>query len=513
MSDRYPNANFDSQADGESEEEGFDFDALKEKIGFVLRAPRRRPKLAIVVFLLIAVLGVTISITMPRTYNAQVKLLAQRSNVMTPILDPGHSGGDESPTKNVAEVILRRDNLIALVKQANLLDRFYASRSPALKLKDYLMSFISEPMTEEDKLHGLVATLEKKLTVVTDDSSITISVDWADAEMAYELVAIVQNNFLDAKYDSTVSMITDAIAILTEHSKTEAAQVDQALDEVARVQAAKNQAAIEAGQRAVVPPPVAAPGVRRAYNPQPRPAIVATAPDADLMKQLEDTRHQIKSIEDERARQLDTVRQQLAQAQLTFTPLHPTVQALQQKVDALKEPPSELVQLHAEERALMAKIAPTATPTTTQATPQQNAPQQAAPVAATPSTPEPVRPIILPSNNEEDGPSRLARSKLESAIYNYQEVMSRIDAAKLRLDINRAQFKYRYSVITPPEVPKKPKKPITTMIGIGSVVGALLLAFLVAGGADMAAGRVIEPWQVRRQLKIEVLGEFEPPKS
>jgi hypothetical protein len=242
------------------------------------------------------------------------------------------------------------------------------------------------------------------------------------------------------------------------------------------------------------------------------------------MKALEEKRRQIKSLEDDRARQLEALRQQLAQAQLTLTPLHPTVQALQQKVDALNQPSPELTQLHADERALMSQIAPAAVAPAPAAT--ANGGNAAAPTAprgagggggTTTATITPAAAAAAAANLpgqqpwDDDGPTRLARSKLESAIHQYQDVQGRIDAAKIELEISRTAFKYRYSVITPPEVPRKPKKPITTLVGIGSVVGAAIFALLLATLKDMAAGRVVEAWQVRRRLKIEVLGEFEPP--
>ena len=104
-----------------------------------------------------------------------------------------------------------------------------------------------------------------------------------------------------------------------------------------------------------------------------------------------------------------------------------------------------------------------------------------------------------------------ARERLEAAIYRYQDVMARIDAAKLELDISRTEFRYRYSVITPAEVPRGPTRPIGMIVGVASLVGAMLAALLGAAGADLVEGRILEPWQLRRRFKIEVLGEFEPP--
>jgi hypothetical protein len=42
-------------------------------------------------------------------------------------------------------------------------------------------------------------------------------------------------------------------------------------------------------------------------------------------------------------------------------------------------------------------------------------------------------------------------------------------------------------------------------------LGGLLLALVLAAGADSWSGRVLEEWQVPRRLKLEILGEFHLP--
>ena len=91
--------------------------------------------------------------------------------------------------------------------------------------------------------------------------------------------------------------------------------------------------------------------------------------------------------------------------------------------------------------------------------------------------------------------------------------MARVDEAKEELDFTRAAYKYRYSVFTPAEVPKKPKKPTALLVGAGSVLAAALLAILLAAASDMATGLVVESWQVRRQLKIEILASSTGPRD
>jgi len=76
-----PNVGVDA-ASPEAESEGIDLDQIRELTGFVLRATRRHPKLATATFVTVAALGLTVSATMPRTYSAQVKLLAQRGSAI-----------------------------------------------------------------------------------------------------------------------------------------------------------------------------------------------------------------------------------------------------------------------------------------------------------------------------------------------------------------------------------------------------------------------------------------------
>lgn len=492
------------EADGaeQGEDEGLDVEALKETLGFVLRSPRRRPRLAATTFVLVAAFGLTIAAALPRTYNAEVKLLAQRTSVIRALSSSNKDvGAADNPTKNVADMIMRHENLVALVKQADLVDRFYATRPPMLRFKDDVVAWMGGPRSEQDKLRGVVGTLEKRLTVTTDEATVVISVDWPEPQMAYELVTLVQKNFLEARYDSDVAVITDSIAVLQEHAKSEATQVDAAIEAYQRVSA--EQAGKVALLRAPAPPVGAA---SRARPPATNSAVPSSLVDPELAKSLEEKRREIRAIESERQRQLDGLKQQLAQAQLTLTPMHPAVIAVQQKIDALAVPNPELARLKDEERGLMAQIAPTFS-----APPSAPQPLGASPPAAgaPPGTAAP--PPLPQSFFGEDGPTQLAHSKLEAAIRSYENAMERVDAANVELDITRTAFKYRYTVVTPAELPSGPKKAMGPLVGIASVLGAALLALLVAALADLAAGRVLESWQVRRRLKIEVLGELEMP--
>jgi hypothetical protein len=487
---RDPNQGMAQDPAAEGEDEGIDLERVKEIVGFVLRAPRRRPVLAAAAFVVVAALGITASITMPRTYEAQVKLLAQTNLVVPALSNPYRTvpRDADNPTKNLADQILRRDNLVSLAKETDLPHRYYATRSSALKLKD---SILGGSLSDDDKLDIVVATLERNVSVIVEDNNVIIRVDWYDKRLTYDLVTTIQKNFQSARYDSDVAMIADAISVLEEHEKTEAEAVDAALEEYRKF----------AVKPPPVKPPTGAPTMTMVRVPRPAAAAVPMGiVDPDLSAELEAKRQQIRALEADRQRKLDAVRGQLAQAQLTLTPQHPTVIALQQQLDALSIPDPSLAQLKADERALMATIAPPVAPSASRS-----------PVVMVPvpggggEVPAPL-PVLRP---DEDPSAQLSRAKLDSAIHRYQDAVSRLDSANMELEIARAAFKYRYTVVTPAEVPRGPKKATARTVGIASVIGAILLAFLLAAGADMGSGRVLEVWQVRRRLKIEVLGEID----
>jgi uncharacterized protein involved in exopolysaccharide biosynthesis len=483
----------------ESEEEGFDLEGAKQLFGLAWRAPGRHPVLAFGAFLVVFGLGLTVAVTMPRSYNSTARLLSQKTAMLPALGNPNLTlrEGDFAPTKDIADVIRRRENIIQVVKDTNLVERFYATRSPALRFKDKVFASVFAPLTDDERGRDVVGTLEKKLVVTADESSVTISVDWPDPNAAYAIVNLLQKNLIEARYDSEVAMIEDAIALLEDHGKQELDQVDSALADLKGLQ----------GVGAANAPPSEAPtpgsGARAA--PAPRRRVVA-AVDADLAEALLEKRQQIKTFEDDRKRTLDALKQQLMQAQLTLTAMHPTIVALQKQVDDLGQPSPELARLKAEERAIMAQLA---SPPVAVAS---NGVTMAMPRSASPaSSLAPGSPVPNAVSEREDPVFAAPRERLSRAISRYQDVMARIDAAKLQLDISRTAYQYRYRVITPAEVALAPKKPIAQLVGIASLLGSLLVAFLVAAFADWSAGLILETWQVRRVLKLDVLSELDPP--
>jgi uncharacterized protein involved in exopolysaccharide biosynthesis len=516
MVDQGPQFAAEQAAPAEAESEGFDLEQARELAGFVVRAARRRPRLTVLTFASVAVVGLTVSATMPRVYNSAVKLLAQRSSAIRAISGNERLDPDTNPTQNVAAMIMRRDNLVALAKDAHLVERFAATRPRALRLKDHVLQSIFGAPSEEDKLRAMVFTLENQLDVSTTmdeskEANLTISVEWSNPGIAFDLVTLVEKNFLEARYDSEVAIINDSIAVLEDHAKTELEKVDAELGVYQKMVAERAAATAAAKATTSRPQQVFVPIAPRAGA---GPETAVFIPDPDVTRALEEKRLQIRALEDARQHTIGSLRQQLVQAQLTLTPMHPSVIALQQQLDAVSQTPPELAQLRTEERTLMAQLVPPRVAPAASSTPRPGfgarSPFAFGAPAADAGTAAEIDPLPV-LNPDRDGPLRLEESKLTSAIREYEDAMGRIDSARVELEITRAAYKYKYTVVTPAELPKSPKKATARTVAIGSVVGAVLLALLLAAGLDLARGSILETWQVRRRLKLQVLGELDRP--
>jgi uncharacterized protein involved in exopolysaccharide biosynthesis len=100
-----------------------------------------------------------------------------------------------------------------------------------------------------------------------------------------------------------------------------------------------------------------------------------------------------------------------------------------------------------------------------------------------------------------------SRSRLRIAVTSYQDLLQRLDAARIELQTTRAAFKFKYGVLVPAQVPSRPVSPKATKVLAGGLVLAAILAIFAALALDIVSGRILERWQIERSLGLPVLGE------
>ena len=301
--------------------ETVDSAVLRHRLGFVLGAVRRRKWLALSIFALAITATIGWIRATPKSYHVETKILTKRQQAL-----PGAARsniGDEAPTHLAYETIHGRDNLISVIKQTRLADRtrFDPSR----------------PMTQEDKVNALVKILDDRLVVSVSEGVLTLSIDWSDPKIAYELVETTWQNFREARREQEISSIEEIVSVLEARAEAVRAEIEE-LQMESPAQTPKGGGA---------PADARKPGGRLTIN---LPAI-------QMKTKLEATRRNIHDEEDFRRRRLDDLRAQLAQRLAMYGESYPSVVSLQQEIQAFMREPPELVALKAEEQRLDAAYA------------------------------------------------------------------------------------------------------------------------------------------------------------
>lgn len=505
-----------------------DLEPIADYLGFLARSLGRHKALAAGLF--VAVLGTTITagILMPKTYHVETKLLAQRNAVMTALSNPGRAvpWDADAPTRAAAETVLRRDNLISLIRQTDLMNEWGRTRAPILRAKDWLTSLIRRPLTEDEKLDSLIGLLEARMIVVAGpvgDGTVTIEIEWANAQMAFRLVEAAQHAFIEARLVAERAAINESIGILERYSTTLHENINATLAELQRTQVQRRPAGAAGivASRAPVMQSVTAllPPVPDAARQAPAVGADLNDPEIPRLKEnLTAKRQEIASLEAQRERQLSDLQAQLARLTTVYTPAHPSVLSVQQNIAALSHDSPQLAALKAQvevtdsdyqkrvdavaELHQVEQLQAEYANRTKNADAQKAAREQEAkvvPAAAPERTNAPVA----------GDTSDFASIRLRLELNQLESVLERTNGARIELAVSDAAFKYRYSVIRPPQVPRDPIRPNLRMIIIAGFIGSLLLAVAAAAGKDLLSDRIFDRWQIERRLSLPVLGAVE----
>ena len=423
----------------------FDLDQVWRAVRFVALAVQEYKITAFATLLI--VLGATVAIASlwPKTYEADGRLLLQRNEVTASLVNPSRTipREAESPTLAAREIVLGRENVLAVMKATNLLEEWSRSRAPLLRFKDWLFGLMGSAPSEDDRTDALAGLIEDRLEVSTsDEGTVSFSIRWPDPQMAYHLVDEAMNSFLQYRRVSETAAISESIAILNRSAETLEAQVAETIARMPR------RAAARAATRR--PPVVTGP------SPQ------STVQLSRLRSELESRQQDIERMVALRNQQLAEARGRLTSALTIYTEGHPTVLALRQTVERLSQESPELVAASREVRdlekqydALSIKVGV--------------ATEDAQLRAFVPS----LDPLSLVSIGDEADPVSV-RLRVEMA--QLAAVRERENAARAELESAEAGFKYRYSVTRPPRVPRRPSGPNVAAIALVGAVASLILA-------------------------------------
>jgi polysaccharide biosynthesis transport protein len=347
------------------------------------------------------------------------------------------------------------------------------------------MAILVGPLTEEERLDVMVGLLEDRLTIEpTAEGAVTFSLNWPDGQVGYQIVDRAIQNFLTVRKQSETSAIADSIAILDRSVQTLEAQVSQTMAELPKRPTAG-------------PRRVAAPGANLVIPPGPPAEFVARA--TKLKSTLDARKEEIGRLDNFRQQQLAEAEGRLAAAAAIYTEGHPTIVALRQNIAQLRREPAELTAARREFQTIETEY--DAVNLAIQG--QRDEVARAAIAAGTPLPDAglPAMDLGMLALGEVNDPVGL-RLKVELA--ELATVRERANAARAELSSAQAGFKYQYTMIRPPQVPRQPASPNVPAIIAAGVLASIMLGIAAAVAVDIARGRILEPWQVERLVGIPV---------
>lgn len=457
----------------------FDYTYLRDRIGFILRGPLRHKGLAATAFAVVAILGALAGAILPVRYQVQAKVLAVRSPLMATLSNPGLNRDWDAPTRAAREVLIRRDNLVALAKQTDLADRYLRERAPAVVLRDQLVKAITGRERSPDKLlEDLVDTLEDRLQVWTSpEGTVTITFQWSNPETALRIVQAAVQSFLEARYASEITAVGETVAILEGHDARLQREITDSLSH------------LEQTQR-TVRDRTTAPSAAKRPRPLSRYAVGDSEEVTRLKGRLAARQRALSDLEGFRRRRIEELQDQLREQLTVYAPRHPEVMKTEQSIEALKLKSPQIETLRAEVEELESELA----------SGERRSP---VPHAVVPPAAEPTGPVFTGA----DPRVEYDRWQLELLERQHTYLLDRINAARVEMDTAQAAFKYRYNVITPPQIPRKPIKQYKSVALVGGLLGGVALALFASTVADRRSRRVVERWQVERTAGLRVLAE------
>jgi hypothetical protein len=488
--------------------------------GFVARSVRRHKLMAASTVGMVMALTIAAVLVLPKTYHVETKLFAQRNAVMAALSNPGRAvpWDADAPTKAAAETVLRRDNLIALITQTDLINEWERRRARVLRMKDWTYQKVTRYTPDaDDKLEALIGLLEARMDVEAGpvgDGTVTIKLDWPDAEMGYRLVQAAQQAFLEARQLAETAAIGESIAILERYSTSLQQDINRTLAELEKTRPKTGAAPSRVFRASRGPLAAAVPTIAASLGVPQLAESLETDPEMNRLKStLGIKRRDLSTLETARQNQMHEAENKLAQLKTVYTASHPSVLTAQQNLAAASQDHPKALALAAEIEELQAeydkRLADATDAQIKNELARRSAEAASAAVkgqAAAAVAPEPVAPPPVSVPSDLPTTSEFTTLRLRSELNQLESVLERTDGARIELAVSQAAFKYRYSVIRPAQVPRDPVAPNLQMVAAAGVVCSLLLALVVVVATDLLGNRILESWQIERQLGLPIIG-------
>ncbi len=451
-------------------------DRIKES----MRSARRRKLLTAFVLFVGSILTTAGAMLAPKSYESDATILVQRSALT------GNGGFAATPdevrqqSNEYTQQILSNDNIIAIVQRQQLVSRWDEMRPPHRKLLDRLNEQVGRrPSSSDEKLDALVKTLNAKMKVLVDGTTVNISVEWSEPKASRDIIENATKNFIDTRYQAEVGVLPENVRIAESAVKKAKEEFEESF-KLYEERLQRNQVRVPA------------PGGGGWVTPR-APLVADTDGDPTIRTRLEQVRKELNDREGAKRARLEELRQKKQQMATTFAPGHPEMIQLSQLIATTEADNDEIDRLRGQERELTKQY---------EASKVKAPPPMPAPGPAAPATAAPVVKEVTPKSSED------VLARFESSKQKYALTQGELDESRKSLVKAEAVFKQRYKVTHPAEIPVGPKKPVHVIAFVVGVILTIIAALAAAVLRDRSAGIFYEPRDVRDRLRLPVFANM-----
>ncbi len=457
--------------------------SLLDRVRDAAKAASRRKALTGFVAVICLAMTVVASVFAPKSYEVEAKVLVTRAQLIGAAATYGPTPEEQkTQARQFEEQVRARDNILNLIKQTQLVERWDSMRQPHRRILDQLGGKLgSAPPTDEQKFDMLMKTLDAKLRVTVDDATVSIYIEWPDPTAARDIVANAMKNFQDSRYGVEIGGINEQLKILESNVARAQGEVAAAATELATRQRDNNAAAPD----------------KTVLKYIPRGGATAPPPGADpvLAKKLEQIRGEKQAIEDQRQQRVQQLQNQLQELSQQYADGHPAVRAVKDNLRAAQADPPALTALKAHEAEVLGQIE-----AQKKATPKEEPKPSFGPV--------PVAAVDAGAAAVAARPKAISdvQAEFDTARNKYDQLTTKLESARIEAQTAEAGFKRRYSVTRPAELPAGPKRPSGLIAALLGLLLTVVAALATAAIADRFSGIFFEARHVRDRLGIPVFG-------
>ena len=465
----------------EEAEPSLDLAQLREHASYVGRAVRRHPGALAVVVALVLAAAVLVAWALPDRYKVEAKLIAQQDDLIATLSNPGRpqlAGEVDPATSTVSDMVLRRDNLLSVIRQTNLLQNWRATRPPLYQLKDWLV--FQHRLSDQELTEVLAGTLEKRIVVTAQPGGIvTFTVQWPEPAMAEKITETVMNNFIENRNLTEMAQLGETISLLEERLHEADKEMDDTLTS-ARTASRPTRAA--AGSMA-----------------SSAPKLIETVELARMHAEINQKRRALEELLTIKERQVADLQAQLAQQRAVYSESYPAVANLRRQIDAMSADSPQIIGARKELAELEARyVTRGGAAATLEGLPISR--PSAGGAAATSTL------LQVLGTVSRDPAEEYARGRLTSAIARYYSIADRLESAHIEREAARANIKFRYTMVKPPLFPRGSMTGMYRIVLVVlGVLAAPLFGIAAAVALELRRGRLVEAWQLPRSLGLPVL--------